>query len=215
MGRDWEAHVYFEHRPLTAALLTRLLARLAGAGLRLGAPPDERYPALSGFRLQGSRPAVVAEDLETLLRGKEPPVGAGYGIMPFLVEHPAFSGDSHAFLTFARPDPSTRLDGATLVVDGAAFRPDEATALDTAFEWFALLCDALAAVYAWADWETATFLVAAPSRRDVRAGRIPRLMRFNAIRRDGQAAVDGAALDRTARVRRVGDLVLFERGSDQ
>ena len=200
MTRDWETHVYFEHRPLTAPLVEGLLERLAAAGLHLGAPPGEAYPALVGFHLGGARPCVAVTDVEHLLRSREPPVGPGYGVLPLAIAADGLPGEHHAFLTFARPDRATDLDGLTLVVDGALFRHDEPTALDAAYAWFVLLCEALPLVYGWADWETATFLVAAPSRRDVRSGRLPRLMRFNAVRGELESVL--AEPEVAARVRR-------------
>jgi hypothetical protein len=216
MTRDFEIHVYFEHRPLTAELVDALLAGLAAAGLDLGAPEPDAYPALAGFAATDSGAGrAAAQDLETLLRSKEPPVGAGYGILP-LRTPPSGDAGAQAFLTFSRPDPSTGLDGVSLVVDGAAFLRDEPAALDAAFEWFAVLCCRLDVLYGWADWETATFLVAAPSRRDVRAGALPRLLRFNAVGPGLAAAVDLPAIESSARrYRRLANgVVLFEAGHE-
>jgi hypothetical protein len=215
VGRDWESHVYFEHRPLTPALVEDVLRRLAGAGLRLGAPAGEDFPALRGFRLDGSGPVVIDAEIDELLRSRPPPVGSGYGVLPLLVQRPGLSGEGFASLTFARPDPATGLDGATLVVDGALFRSDEETALEAAFAWFGVLCESLDAAYGWADWETASFLVAAPSRREVRAGSLPRLMRFNALGRGLFASLPAGAIERAPRLHRAGDLVIFERPASE
>ena len=161
-------------------MIQDLLDALAAAGLALGAPASERFPALDAFEWVAGTPRLRVEDVETLLRSKEPPVGAGYGVLPLRVTRAGLA-EQPAFLSFGRPDPSTGLDALSLIVDGALFREDEAHALDVAFDWLVLLCVQFPVLYGWADWETATFLQAAPSRRDVRSGSVPRLMRFNAF----------------------------------
>jgi hypothetical protein len=213
MGRDWEINVYIEHRPLTAALLDPLFRNLARAGLMVGAPDAEKYPALAGFNLDGPTPTMRFDVLDQLFRSKEPPVGAAYGIIP-LQASGVGPGISAVHLSFARPDPVTGLDGVNMVIDGALFRADEDVALDAAFEWFAILSGHLDAVYGWADWETATFLVAAPSRRDIRSGSVPRLLRFNALGPSLHTVVDVGTIERSAtRFRRLATgTVLFEAG---
>jgi len=216
MTRDFELHIYFEHEPLTGRLVDALLDDLAVDGLHLGGPTAAAYPAFAGISGTGApSDNASAEDLEMLLRSKQPPVGAGYGVLPFSISIPELH-DAQAFLTFSRPDGATGLDGVSLIVDGAAFARHQPAALDAAFRWFASLCSRLAAVYGWGDWETATFLVAAPSRRDIRAGVLPRLLRFNAIGPSLFGAVDLAAAEATApRFRRlVNGVVLFEAGRD-
>ena len=183
-------------------MIQELVGALASAGLVLGAAPGERFPALDAFEWVAGTPRLVIEDVETLLRSKEPPVGAGYGILPLRVTR-ANPAEHPAFLSFGRPDPSTGLDALSLIVDGALFREDEARALDLAFDWFVLLCDQLPVLYGWADWETATFLEAAPSRRDVRSGSMPRLMRFNAFAPSLLHHAPSTATANVTRIRRV------------
>lgn len=216
MTRDFELHIYFEHQPLTDRLIDALLEDLAAAGLHLGSPADHAYPALAGFsKTDTGRYRASTGDLEIYLRSKEPPVGAGYGVLPFRITVPELP-DAQAFLTFSRPDSSTGLDGVSLIVDGAASARHQPAALDAAFRWFASLCARLPVAYGWGDWETATVLVAAPSRRDVRAGVLPRLLRFNAIGPALSGAVDLAKAEATAlRFDRLPNgVVLFEAGRD-
>lgn len=200
MSRDWETHVYFEHRPLTPVLLAAVLAGLGASGISPDRAGAARYPALAS--LDGG----TAAELEDLLRSREPPVGPGYGVLPCRVRRPALP-EAEAFLTFSRPDPITGLDGVILAVDGGCFGDDTGTALDAASDWLFALCRALDATYGWADWETASFLVAAPSRRDVRAGRLPRRMRLNAL---GPALAHLAPDEVTGRWE--DGVVVFERG---
>src|SRR5262249_55236380 len=134
-------------------------------------------PALLGLR---TGEALTDAALEDVLRDRKPPVGPGYGVMPLWLRR-AEGLDGAAFFSFGRPDRGTGLDRVMLVLDGELFQGDEPVALDAAFALFALLCAELDAVYGWSDWETATFLEAAPTARDVRAGTLPRLLRFNAL----------------------------------
>jgi hypothetical protein len=173
-------HVYYEHAPLSAAGMRPLLTALESAGLTLDADASDAFPALPLLlRLRaGETPADAA--LEDLLRDRAPPLGPGYGVVPLRLNR-AEGLDGAAFLSFGRPDRATGLDRVMLVLDGALFQTDEWAALDVGFDLFALVCAELDAVYGWSDWETATFLEAAPTARDVRAGSLPRLLRFNAL----------------------------------
>ena len=121
-----------------------------------------------------------------------------------------------AFLTFGRPDAETSLDSVSLIVDGGLFRGDQVGALDAAFDWFAALGELLDVVYGWGDWETAVMFDAPPTRRDVRAGRVPRLLRFNAFGAALLSAVDlDALVAHATRVRRLpGGALLVEPNAD-
>jgi hypothetical protein len=85
------------------------------------------------------------------------------------------------------------------VVDGSVARGDERRGPASAPAWLSALAGAVGAVYGWADWETATFLVAAPMRRDIAAGTIGRLFRVNffgpaLLTRTDEAALIGRAV---------------------
>lgn len=211
MARDWEAHVYYDHTQLTRRFVDSLLARLWSSGLELDQSAGV-YPALAGFTWERGRPRLTVADAEDLLRSRKPPRGAGYGVLPLRVTLPERL-NRPAFLSFAWPDAATALDSVSLVVDGALLAEFDVIAFDAAFEWFSILCEQVNATYGWADWETATFLEASPTARDVRAGHIPRLMRFNAFGRSLLATIDDlAALESSAvRLRRLdGGAILFE-----
>lgn len=194
MSRDWETHLYSEPRPLTAARVEGLLARLAAANLPLYLDGADRFPVRDAFVVDDGPPRLRDVDVEDLLRSRPPPRGNGYGVLPLRVARPELPAGCDAFLRFGVTDAGSGLEITSLAVDGALFAPDEAPALDAAFEWLALLSADSALVYGWADWETAVFLQAAPSRREARAGLLPRLMRFNALGPDFLRSLDRAAL---------------------
>jgi len=212
VSRDWELHAYFPHRPLTAVMLGPLLAGLEDAGATLAPDACMGYPALTvlhGWRRSGRLDGI---DFEDLLRSRPLPVGAAYGVVPLRLEWSGLAAGA-AYLSFARRDPATDLDSACIVIDAAIFRDYEPAALTHAFALFVSLCTLLHAVYAWSDWETATFLEGSPSRRDLLARRLPRLMRFNAARPGLLGGYDLAAIRaRAPRFAETGDgLLVFER----
>lgn len=199
MSRDWETHLYGASRPLTAGRLERLLARLAAAGLPLYLDGADRFPARDAFLRGGDLPRLREVDVEELLRSRPPPRGNGYGVLPLRVNLPEAPGGYDAFLRFGAADAATGLEITSLAVDGALFAANEARAMDVAFQWLALLAEESAPlVYGWAHWETAVFLEAAPSRREVSTGVLPRLMRFNALGLDFLPSLDRAALQAEA-----------------
>jgi hypothetical protein len=214
MGRDWEIHVYYEHAPLTPAGVQSLLAILEAGGLTLDSDADSAYPTLPVLLRWRAGEVPSGEVLEDLLRVRPPPLGPGYGVVPLracLADGPGGA----AFLSFGRPDRVTGLDRLMLVLDGALFQRDEPAALGTAFDLFVRLCADLEAVYGWSDWETATFLEAAPTARDVRAGVLPRLLRFNALNPTLLARLEARDLyARTPRVQRLpSGMLVFERAA--
>lgn len=181
MSRDWELHCYFDHRPLTAAFMERVLARLADEGLAVAWDGPDRFPALAGLtRAPGGAVRLAHPNPELLLRSAPPPVGAGYGVIPLRTTRSGVPRGVPAFFSLARPDASG-IDSVSLAIDAALFQPDEEAGLDAAFAWLIALCELFTPRYAWGDWETAGFLVATPGRREVQSGQIPRLLRFNAV----------------------------------
>ena len=197
MSQDWEQQLFFPHGPLTAALLDVLFTRLAAAGLFLDLPATE-YPALALAGPDG-RTRLEPPALEDLLRSRQPPVGPGYGVLPLRVHSEGAAPGVPAFLTFGRPHRASGLDSVTLAVDGAAAHGDHERGPAPALDWLTALAQPLAAVYGWADWETATFLVAAPMRRDILSGTIRRLFRWNLFGPALLAGVDTAAPDANRR----------------
>lgn len=199
MSRDWEMHVYFEHRPLTAALVAELLDRLADCHMRLDTTSADRFPALDGFDATVQPPRLLV-DPGPLLRDRQPPVGAGYGVLPLCVALPDAPERWPAFLSFGRPHTATGLDSVSLAVDGAvAVR--EPSGMNALVSAFGALCQTLGVVYGWGDWETATFLVAAPTRVQARRGQITRFFRLNAFSPTLLAQLDADALLAAAHAR--------------
>lgn len=191
MSQDWEQHLYFPHQPLTAARLESVFTRLAITGLHLD-HTAAGYPVLALAGPDG-RVRLDTAALEDLLRNRRPPVGPGYGVLPLRFHGEGPGEDCPAYLTFGRTDPASGLDSVTLVVDGAAARGGHEHGPAAALDWLTALAEPLAAVYGWADWETATFLVAAPMRRDVLGGEVRRLFRVNLF---GPALLAGGDAER-------------------
>ena len=193
MARDWEEHIYFEHQPLSSRTLARLIARLGADGLVPDMGAEASYSALAAIQAEDERLPLGDKQIEAILRTRQPPVGAAYGLLPFRAGRDGLPA-APVLLSFGRPDVASGLDTVSLVVDGRLFRADEGAALDAAVAWLIALAESVDAVYGWGDWETAVMFEASLTARDVRVGHIPRLLRVNLFGPALLARIDSAGL---------------------
>lgn len=189
MGRDFEITSYLPHVELTPRLIRRLFRSLAAAGLRVGAPDRERFPALDGLTPATDGVRVVTNDVETLLRSRTGAVERGYGVIPLLGKVSGVPGRAIGTLQFqARSRRFPELDGVHLRVNDTLLRrpprDDAEDALGPGWRallgWYAALCEELHVAYGYGDWEE-LFLqsVVPPSRQEILSGTPDLLFRLN------------------------------------